>query len=596
MTGHEKLAEFSAFLWPAMADHLWQATIVAGLCLLVLPTLRGAKAKTRYALWILAFLRFVIPPALVFLVANCLGFPPFRESSFETRLLQVSTSVVHVVQPSVLVDPQRPVALGSTTIGHPEAFCIFTIIWIAGCTFLLGRWMFRQWRFTRSLRLTAQDVEGELGQVIASLKNKLGIGRPMNLRIVSEGSEPGVSGVWHPVLVLPEDMLQQLSPAEVESVLAHELVHIARLDNLWSSLQMLVCCIFWFYPVIWLLDRRLIVERERSCDERVIGVTHNSQAYISGLIKMTGISLGLQAPGLAPMAGSNLKRRIENMKKANGKAPVSATILLSSIVALIAFLYLAAAPFQKNTAQAAQFSLTIENSEKSPLQIVSATFEDISLSPHPTAQVAAQLINPQIVVKNNSNRVATVYVVEFRKEGSNRLYLNRGPVELAPRGTDFLKKSEFLWSAGEKASEAGQTWTVRLVSVAFKDGGYMTLHPAPIPPPPGVWEIPEAARPAVKQRIEPIKVRGEIQESKLIRRVEPVYPELAMRARVQGQVILKVTVDEEGNVTEATVTDGHPLLNEAAVNAVKQWKYSPTFLNGKPVPVIATVSVTFNLK
>jgi TonB family protein len=562
----------------------------------VLPTLRGARAKARYALWTLAFVRFVIPPALVFLVANCLGFFPFRETSFEMRLQQVSTSVAHVVQPSVLVDPQRPVALHSTTTGHPEVFCIFTIIWIAGCTILLGRWMFRQWRFTSSLRRAAQDVEGELRQVIESLKDKLGVGRSTTLRVVPEGSEPGVGGVWHPVLVLPENILRQLSPAEVESVLAHELVHIARRDNLWSSLQMLVCCIFWFYPVIWLLDRRLIAERERSCDERVIGVTRNSQAYISGLIKMTSISLGLQAPGLAPMAGANLKRRIENMKKANGKASVSATILLSSIAALIAFLYLAAAPFQRNTAQAAPSSLTIENSEKSPLQIVSATFESISLSPRPTAQVAAQLVNPQIEVKNNSNRVATVYVLEFRKAGSSRLYLNRGPAELVPKGTDILKKSEFLWSAGEKATEAGQTWTVRLVSMAFKDGGYMTLHPAPIPPPPGVWELPEAAGSTVKKGIEPIKVGGELMETKLIRRVEPVYPALAMRARVQGKIILKVTVDEEGNVTEAKVTDGHPLLNEASVNAVKQWKYSPTLLNGKPVPVTATVSVIFNLK
>jgi len=95
---------------------------------------------------------------------------------------------------------------------------------------------------------------------------------------------------------------------------------------------------------------------------------------------------------------------------------------------------------------------------------------------------------------------------------------------------------------------------------------------------------------------DPIKVGGNVQESKLIRRVEPIYPELAKRARVQGRVVLVVTVDEEGNVSEINITSGHPLLNEAAVTAVKQWKYSPTLLNGEPVPVIATVTVIFNLK
>ena len=97
-------------------------------------------------------------------------------------------------------------------------------------------------------------------------------------------------------------------------------------------------------------------------------------------------------------------------------------------------------------------------------------------------------------------------------------------------------------------------------------------------------------------RRQPIKVGGNVQESKLIRRVEPVYPELAKRARVQGGVVLVVTVDEEGSVAEIKVISGHPLLYEAAVTAVRQWKYSPTLLNGEPVPVIATVTVIFNLK
>ena len=61
-------------------------------------------------------------------------------------------------------------------------------------------------------------------------------------------------------------------------------------------------------------------------------------------------------------------------------------------------------------------------------------------------------------------------------------------------------------------------------------------------------------------------------------------------------MVLVVTVDEEGSVSEIKVTNGHPLLDEAAISAVKQWKYSPTLLNGEPVPVIATVTVIFNLK
>jgi protein TonB len=77
--------------------------------------------------------------------------------------------------------------------------------------------------------------------------------------------------------------------------------------------------------------------------------------------------------------------------------------------------------------------------------------------------------------------------------------------------------------------------------------------------------------------------------------VEPEYPELAKRTRLQGMVILVVTVDEEGNVTDIRVTRGHPILVEAAKAAVSQWKYSPTLLNGEPIPVTATVTVNFVL-
>lgn len=117
-------------------------------------------------------------------------------------------------------------------------------------------------------------------------------------------------------------------------------------------------------------------------------------------------------------------------------------------------------------------------------------------------------------------------------------------------------------------------------------GGVLGGVPPPPPPPP----------PPKPVRREPIRVGGNVQESKLIKRIEPVYPELAKRARVSGVVILQVTVDEEGSVSDIRVLKGHPLLDEEAIRAVRQWKYSPTLLNGEPVPVIATVTVIFNLR
>ncbi len=94
----------------------------------------------------------------------------------------------------------------------------------------------------------------------------------------------------------------------------------------------------------------------------------------------------------------------------------------------------------------------------------------------------------------------------------------------------------------------------------------------------------------------PIIPGGNVQEAKLIFRVNPVYPEIARRTHVSGSVILEAVIDEEGNVSEVKILSGHPFLTEAAVQAVKQWKYSPTVLNGEPVPVMATVTVIFQIR
>ena len=80
------------------------------------------------------------------------------------------------------------------------------------------------------------------------------------------------------------------------------------------------------------------------------------------------------------------------------------------------------------------------------------------------------------------------------------------------------------------------------------------------------------------------------------REVNPVYPPIAQSARVQGIVIIEATIGEDGQVTNARILRSVPLLDQAAIDAVRQWQYSPTLLNGVPVPVIMTVTVNFTLQ
>jgi TonB family protein len=95
-------------------------------------------------------------------------------------------------------------------------------------------------------------------------------------------------------------------------------------------------------------------------------------------------------------------------------------------------------------------------------------------------------------------------------------------------------------------------------------------------------------------KLAPIKVGGGIQQSKLIYKVDPTYPETAKAAGLSGKVVLAVTINEEGFVSEIKAVEGHPVLSDATVSAVRQWRYSTTLLNGKPVPVTTKVTVSFS--
>jgi len=93
-----------------------------------------------------------------------------------------------------------------------------------------------------------------------------------------------------------------------------------------------------------------------------------------------------------------------------------------------------------------------------------------------------------------------------------------------------------------------------------------------------------------------VRVGGNIKEPKKLKDAKPNYPDIAKQAHVQGIVILEATISPQGKVSDVKVLRGIPLLNDAALEAVKQWVYTPTLLNGIPVPVIMTVTVNFTLK
>jgi TonB family protein len=120
-------------------------------------------------------------------------------------------------------------------------------------------------------------------------------------------------------------------------------------------------------------------------------------------------------------------------------------------------------------------------------------------------------------------------------------------------------------------------------------GGIIGSVPTGAPPPPPPYA---AGQPTTPQRI---RVGGTVQQAKLIRQAKPVYPPLARQAGISGHVLLSVILGKDGTIQNLTVAGGHPLLVPAAVEAVKQWVYQPTLLNGEPVEVVTQIDVNFAL-
>jgi periplasmic protein TonB len=106
--------------------------------------------------------------------------------------------------------------------------------------------------------------------------------------------------------------------------------------------------------------------------------------------------------------------------------------------------------------------------------------------------------------------------------------------------------------------------------------------------------VPTLSKPV--PTVQRVRVSAGVIKGLLIYRVEPAYPPLAQEARIQGVVVLTALIDKGGNIQSLQVVSGHPLLARAAIDAVKQWRYKPFLLNGQPLEVETTVTVTFHVR
>ena len=150
--------------------------------------------------------------------------------------------------------------------------------------------------------------------------------------------EPGVFGIFRPVLLLPEGITHRLSPAQLQAVLAHELCHVRRRDNLAMAIHMVVEALFWFHPLVWFIKARLIEEQERACDEEVLRLGGDPQVYAESILRICEFYLTSPLICVSGIAGSNLKKRIEDIMRNRVALKLSLSRALLLAVAAIAAL------------------------------------------------------------------------------------------------------------------------------------------------------------------------------------------------------------------------------------------------------------------
>jgi protein TonB len=170
-------------------------------------------------------------------------------------------------------------------------------------------------------------------------------------------------------------------------------------------------------------------------------------------------------------------------------------------------------------------------------------------------------------------------------EADLRLRIARNPNDPGP----YIELAK-IYSDQQRYADA-----IRMLQTAITTIQQASVLPR-IQPPAAVAGAPPATLRSLNTQSAPVRVGGDIKEPKKIKHVAPVYPEIAMSAGVQGVVILELIIDPNGDVSDARVLRSIALLDQAALDAVMQWRFTPTLLNGNPVSVVMTVTVNFSLK
>ena len=451
----------------------------------------------------------------------------------------------HPVPGAVVTIPtiDVPVRAGS---GSAPNFRWMTVLYVAGASLFAARFLIGALRTSWIVRHASPSTLGD----------------HIGVRVVSSAHAPMplAWGILRPVIVLPLDALTWPA-ARLSAVLLHESMHHRRRDLLTQAVAQLACCLYWCHPLAWVALGRQRRERERACDDAVLrnGISpHDYATYLIDVVR--AIAAGRRGWSDAPAMAdaSTLESRVRAVLDRDlDRRPLTAgTALLVTVAALLLLTTASVVNLHGQSSGGA----------------ISGVVEDASGARVPNCKITAKNLdgpNEEATVANLAGeyRFAAIppgrYLLEFRSAGFAVRKVNADVV------------------AGAVARADGKLDVGQVTETVTVNGKRST-------------PLPNSAPTRAAQRI---RVGGMVTPLRLLRQTRPVYPPELQQAGVEGTVMVRATVALNGSVLNPQVINSvDPHLAKAALDAVSQWQYQPTLLNGEPIETVTTVSVDFHLE
>ena len=503
-----------------------------------------ASAALRHLIWTAGFLAL-----LALRVALGLGPKvPLAAWPAASRAQAVAT---------VATDP-APTPAAPRPTGPPRSFAgALGGLYLAGLVLVAARFLAGA---VRTARMVRRARPARYAQLPADrVRRALDIVRDVHILESPAAAVPMTWGTLDPVVMLPE-AARQWPAARLHAVVLHELIHIRRHDLLAQIAAQTACCLYWFHPLAWLAARELRKEREHACDDAVLSGGVPAADYAGHLLELARAMVQRRSLADAPAMAEtgDLEARVRAvLDGSRNRAPLNRR-LAATVAALACALVLPVALVTVR-AQAAGGTLA-------------GIVQDASKARVPGCEVRVKNLDG----KNEEVSHASV-TGDF---AFGNIPARHYSIEVRSRGF-AVGKTEVLVETGRRV----ETLVTLPLGQINENVTVRGTRPALAPDAP--------RRTAVPIRI---PVGGNVQAAKLLTKVDPAYPADLKQQGIAGTVLVRAVVSTTGDTLSPEVINTvHPGLAQAALDAVRQWRSQPPLLNGQPVEVVTTVTVTFVL-